>query len=218
VAALDPGDEGAALLDHVPYASPLVRRLLPIDEHDLGLTWVVDEPMQRASHALVTEGGVWFVDPVDDDEAIDRALTLGEPAGVLQLLDRHPRACERLAGRFGVPHLRLPDTVPGSPFEVLTVLDVPKWREKALWWPERDALVVAEAVGTGPMFGDPAGIHLFLRLKPPGVLRDYDPAHLLVGHGPAVHGAAAKQALETAYRRSRVDLPKTVLRLPFTMR
>lgn len=191
---------------------------MEIDEHELGLTWVVDEPMQRASHALITDDGVWFVDPVDDDAAIDRAVALGQPAGVLQLLDRHPRACERLAGRFGVPHLRLPDAVPDSPFEVITVVDKPRWREKALWWRDRSALVVAEAVGTGPMFGQPAGIHMFLRLTPPGILRDYDPQHLLVGHGPPVHGAAARQALEHAYRRSRVDLPKTLVRLPFTMR
>ena len=194
------------------------RRLLEIEEHDCGLTWVVDEPMQRASHALYDDGRVWLVDPVDDDEALLRALALGEPAGVLQLLDRHPRGCEKLAARLGVPHLRLPDAVPDSPFEVISVVDVPKWREKALWWRGRDALVVAEAVGTGPMFGRPAGIHLLLRLKPPGVLRDHDPAHLLVGHGPAVHGAEAAHALEHAYRRSRIDLPKTVARLPFTMR
>lgn len=196
----------------------MTPRLLTYDEFDGGLSWVLDEPMQRTSHALVDDGRVWFVDPVDVPEAVDRALALGEPAGVLQLLDRHPRANAALAERFGVPHLRLPETVPDSPFEVVTVVDVPKWREKALWWAEQSTLVVAEAVGTGPMFGQPAGIHLFLRLKPPGILRDYDPEHLIVGHGPGVHGPAAKAALEHAYRRSRVDLPRTVVRLPFTMR
>ena len=196
----------------------MTPRLLTYDEYDGGLSWVIDEPMQRTSHALVDDGRVWLVDPVDVPEAVDRALALGEPAGVLQLLDRHPRACEALAERFGVPHLRLPDAVPDSPFDVITVVDVPRWREKALWWRERGTLVVAEAVGTGPMFGEPAGIHIFLRLKPPGVLRDYDPEHLLVGHGPGVHGQAAKLALEHAYRRSRIDLPKTVVTLPFKMR
>ena len=174
--------------------------------------------MQRTSHALAYDGRVWLVDPVDVPEAVDRALTLGEPAGVIQLLDRHPRACAALAERFGVPHLRLPEAVPDSPFEVITVVDLPKWRETALWWREREALVVAEAVGTGPMYGQPAGIHLFLRLRPPGILRDYDPEHLLVGHGTGVHGRDAKPALETAYRRSLRDLPATLVRLPFTMR
>jgi hypothetical protein len=195
-----------------------VTRLLQLDEHALGLTWVVDEPMQRASHALVDAGRVWFVDPVDVPEAVERAEGLGRPAAVLQLLDRHPRACSALAERFGVPHLRLPESLPDSPFDVITVVDFPKWREKALWWREREALVVAEAVGTGPMFGKPAGIHVMLRLRPPGVLRDYDPEHLLVGHGPGVHGAEAKPALDHAYRRSRVDLPKTLVTLPFRMR
>ena len=195
-----------------------MNRLLSIDEHELGLTWVIDEPMQRASHALADGGRVWFVDPVDVPEAVEQAVELGVPAGVIQLLDRHPRACAKLASRFGVPHLRLPDAIPDSPFEVVSALDVPRWREKALWWPEHEALVVAEVVGTGPMYAQPAGIHIFLRLKPPGGLRDYDPQHLLVGHGPPVHGAAAKPALETAYRRSRIDLPRTVVKLPFVMR
>jgi hypothetical protein len=195
-----------------------VTRLLTLDEHDLGLTWVVDEPMQRASHALAAGGGVWLVDPVDVAEALDRAVGLGRPAGVLQLLDRHPRACAALAARLGVPHLRLPDAVPGSPFEVVTVVDLPKWREKALWWPGPDALVVAETVGTGPMYATPAGIHLFLRVLPPGALRRYEPRHLLVGHGRPVHGDAAAPALATAYRRARRDLPRTLARLPFAMR
>jgi len=195
-----------------------VRHLLEIDEHECGVTWVVDEPMQRASHALADDGKVWFVDAVDDDEALPLALKLGEPAGVIQLLDRHPRGSEKLAERFGVPHLRLPESLPTTPFEVIKVVDVPRWREKALWWRDREALVVAEAVGTGPMYGLPAGIHLFLRLRPPSILRDYDPEHLLVGHGSALHGEDAKPALEHAYRRAKVDLPRTVLRLPFTMR
>ena len=195
-----------------------MRRVLEYDEHDVGLSWVLDEPMQRTSHALADGGRVWLMDPVEVDDALDRALELGEPAAVVQLLDRHPRSCRALAQRLGVPHLLLPDALPDSPFRVVTVVDVPKWREKALWWPDRRALVVAETVGTGPMYGAPAGIHLFLRLTPPGALRDHDPEHLLFGHGPNVHGAAAKQALEHAYRRSRVDLPKTVARLPFTMR
>src|SRR3712207_7816367 len=43
------------------------------------------------------------------------------------------------------------------------------WREKGLWWETRKALVVPEAIGTHPMFsgGQPAGVHLMLRLLPP---------------------------------------------------
>jgi hypothetical protein len=195
--------------------------ILTYDEHPFGLSWVLDEPMQRSSHALVADGRVWLVDPVDVPEALDRVRGLGEPAGVVQLLDRHNRASEELARRLGVPHLRLPDAVPESPFEVVTVVDVPKWRERALWWPAERVLVVAEAVGTGPMFrtdAAAAGIHLFLRLRPPGVLKDLEPEHLLMGHGAGVHGPAAGAALREAYARSLRDLPRVVARLPSVMR
>src|SRR5689334_21316721 len=108
--------------------------LLALDEQPFGLTWVLDEPMQRASHALADGGRVWLVDPVDVPEALDRVSALGTPAGVLQLLDRHNRDAAQIAGRLGVPHLRLPDAVPDSPFEMVKVIDVPGWHERALWW------------------------------------------------------------------------------------
>ena len=95
-----------------------------------------------------TGDGVWFVDPVDVPEAMERAAALGAPAGVIQLLDRHNRDCAAIAARLGVPHLKVPDAVPGSPFEVVRVLDVPGWHEAALWWPEHRVLVVAELIGT----------------------------------------------------------------------
>ena len=199
-----------------------MTKLRGYDEYDFGLSWVVEEQMGRASHALRDDsGGVWFVDPVDVPEAIERAVALGPLAGVVQLLDRHNRDCAALAARLGVPHLRLPRAIPGSPFTVVPVLDVPRWRELALWWPERRVLVVSEMIGTNGAYaiGDgPAGVHTLLRWVAPRALRGYTPEHLLVGHGPGVHGAEAKPALETAYRRSRIDLPKTLVTLPFKMR
>lgn len=192
-----------------------MTELRALDEHELGLTWVIEEQMGRASHALRDDsGGVWFVDPVDVPEAVEHALTLGAPAGVIQLLDRHNRDNEALASRFGVPFHRLPEEIPGSPFEPFTVLDVPKWRESGLWWPAKRALVIAEAVGTVPYFrvaAKHAGIHPFLRGLPPKSPRRYDPEHLLVGHGSGVHGPDAATALEEAYHRSRRDLPRLPL-------
>jgi hypothetical protein len=103
------------------------RLVKTYDEYDFGLTWVLDEPMARASHALVVDGGLWLVDPVAVDDALERALALAEPAGVLQLLDRHGRDCAKLAAEYGVPHLQVPDEVAG--FEAIPVVRIPRWKE-----------------------------------------------------------------------------------------
>ena len=180
------------------------------DEYPFGFSWVIDEPLKRASHALVSNGRVWLVDPVDVPEATERASRLGEPAAVLQLLDRHGRGCAAVAERLGVLHVKVPDTVPESPFEAIPTLRLPGWQETSLWWPEQRALVVAEVLGTAmPWTGGQAevGLHLFLRAWPPGRLRERQPEHLLVGHGFGLHGPQTASALEEAYARSRSDLP-----------
>jgi hypothetical protein len=184
------------------------------DEYPFGFSWVIDETMRRTSHALMEDGRVWLVDPVDAPEAIARAEQLGEIGGVIQLLDRHNRDAAELAERYGVPHLNVPDAVPGSALEAIPVLRLPRWRETALWWPEHKALVVAEAVGTAPFFRGgkdrTVGMHMLLRPLPPKRLRGYQPEHLLVGHGKGVHGAAAAPGLEEAHRNARRDLPKVL--------
>jgi hypothetical protein len=193
---------------------------IEVEEHALGLTWVVADPMERAFHALVGDGQVWLVDPLDGPE-IEDAVALGEPAGVLQLLDRHNRDCVEIAGRLGVPHLKVPDSVPGSPFEAIPAVRIPRWRETALWWPQRKALVVAEVLAANPMQTGGAqrvGMHLFLRPWPPSSLRGYRPEHLLLGHGKGVHGVEATEAVETAYARARRDLPRVLWGLPGAVR
>lgn len=188
------------------------------DRGQLGFSWLVDEPMQRASHVLAADGRVWIVDPVDWPAAIDRARALGEPAAVLQLLDRHNRDCAAVAARLGVPHLVAPDAVPDSPFEAVPLVRARRWRETALWWPAARTLVVPEAVGTNRFFtaGTHAlGVHLLLRLTPPrSRLGRFEPEHLLVGHGAGLHGPAATTALQEALARSRRDLPRVLLALP----
>jgi hypothetical protein len=185
--------------------------------HDLGLSWVVDEPLQRTSHALADGGRVWFVDPVDDPDAMAAAAELGEPAGVVQLLDRHGRDCRAIADRLGLPRLRLPREVPGSPFEVVPAgVLLPRWSEVALWWPARRALVVAEVLGTSPHYtldSGAVGIHALLRLAPPDRFRHRDPEHLLTGHGAPLHGPGVSDEIEAAYARSRRDIPKMAFKL-----
>jgi hypothetical protein len=191
-----------------------------VTEHALGVTWVVQDPLLRAAHALAADGRVWFVDAVDAPEAIERALALGEPAAVLQLFMAHPRDCAALARRLAVPHLTMPDVLPESPFSVLH-LDLGPWKERALWWPERRGLVVPEAIGTAEHYAvgrGPAGIHPLRRPLPPKNLRAFLPEHLLVGHGAPVHGGEAAAALLSAIDNSLRDLPRFGLRLPAMMR
>jgi hypothetical protein len=193
-----------------------------IHEHAAGLTWVLSgEPMARASHALAADGRVWLVDPVDEPEPLARAAALGEVAGVVQLLDRHNRDGAAIAQRLGVALARLPSTLRNTPFETLSGVDVPKWREVALWWPETRTLVVPEAVGTVEAFavGDGSvGVHPLLRLFGVGRLRHTEPELLLVGHGPPVAGPEAATALREALARSRSDLPRFVAKLPALVR
>jgi hypothetical protein len=185
-----------------------------IDERlPCAVTWtVINEPMERSSHALASEGRVWLIDPVDDERALAAAEALGEITAVLQLLDRHPRHCARLASRYGVPHIRLPERLDDSPFEIAKAVSVPRWREVALWWEAESLLVVAEAFGTASYFAldRPLGVHPWLRMRPPRSLSRFAPTRLLVGHGDPLHEDAAA-AISEALARSRRDAPRAFL-------
>jgi len=174
------------------------------DEQDFGFGWISDGPVPRTSHALAADSGVWIVEPVDAPGLDERIAALGEPRGVLQLLDRHNRDGEAVARRLGVPLHRLGT----GPFEAIGIVRIPGWRELALWWPERRVLVAGDALGTLPYFREPGavlGIHPLLRLTPPRQLAALEPLHVLVGHGEGVHEDAADE-LRRALRRSRRGL------------
>jgi hypothetical protein len=191
-----------------------------LTEHPLGLTWQSGDALRRASHALADDGRVWLVDPIDHPEALERAAALGEIAGVVVLFVAHDRDGEALAKRFGAPLLKLPEYIRDSPFSVLS-LDKLVWKERALWWPQRRGLVVAESIGTAPHFaiGDgPAGVHFLRRALPPSNLRPFLPEHLLVGHGDPIHGGQAAAALIDALDRSRRDIPTFVRKAPSVFR
>ena len=188
------------------------------DRGACGFSWIVAEPVTRTSHALCADGRVWLVDPVDWPDAIERAHALGEPAGVLQLLDRHNRDCAAVASGLGVPRLVVPTAVPESPFQVIELRRSRRWQEVALWWDARRTLVIAEAIGTNAFYTGgraAAGVHLFMRLSPPRQqLEAFDPEHLLVGHGEGLHRDAATASLRAALARSRRDLPRVVRAIP----
>jgi hypothetical protein len=185
------------------------------DEHALGLSWVAEHYLSMASHALVVDGKVWIVDPIDAGDAIERAAALGEPAGVIKLYWDHNRDSQAVAERLQIPFYDLPESVPNAPFTVVPLHFGPYWKELALWLPEQRGLVVPETIGTGHLYRlghGPAGVHPMRRAFPPGALRDYQPEHLLTGHGAPLHGIDASAGLQDALDHSRTDLPRMALR------
>ena len=166
-----------------------------------GFGWLIEERYARTSHALVDDGRVWLVDPVDVPGLEERIRALGEPAGVVQLLDRHNRDCAALAERLATQLHVVPERVDGSPFELVPVVRWRRWREVALWWPEQRVLATADALGTSLFFAgqERVGVHPLGR---------YAPAHLLVGHGEGVHGPATADALRRALGTARTGLPR----------
>ena len=187
------------------------------DELDWGFGWIAPDPafMQRCSHALAVEGRVWLVDAVDGEGVEERVRNLGEPAGVVQLLDRHRRDCAALARRLQIPlHVTPLEVVPGAPFRPLPVTRTRLWKEIALWWPERRVLVCADALGTADYYlapGERIGVHPLLRLVPPERLGGLEPTHILCGHGEGVHEDAS-QALQDALSTSGRRIPRWLLR------
>jgi hypothetical protein len=188
------------------------------DELDLAFGWIVDDVMQRCSHALVADGRVWLVDPVDGAGVEERVRAAGEPAGVLQLLDRHNRDSQRWADRLGVPlHVVPRGPLDGAPFEFLPIVRSRVWKEVALWWRERRVLVCADALATVPPLrvgGERLAVHYLLRLAPPRrALAGLEPRHVLCGHGVGVHGDEAAPALREALATARRGLPRASFQL-----
>jgi hypothetical protein len=194
------------------------------DETEVGFGWIAPEPalLERASHALRSNGRVWLVDPVDGEGVEERVRALGAPAGIIQLLDRHKRDCATLAARLGVPLHRVPlGGLPGSPFEVVAVVDRRRWREAALWWRSEQVLVFADALGTATYYraaGERLAVHPLLRLTPPRALRDMarglTPRHILCGHGEGIHGSDAALAFGEAVATARRRIPRYLAGLP----
>ena len=205
--------------------------LVTIDRFDGGVGWLAhpDERMQRASHALSTDDGVWLVDPVDADGLDDLLAEEGDVAGVVILLDRHKRDAARLANRYDVA-VHIPSWMAGvaddidAPIERfdgelgetgyrLRMVATPLWQEAALYGEEDGTLVVAEALGTAEYMRTDAerlGVHPMLRLLPPRQsFRDFMPEHVLVGHGAGIHDRAST-ALSSALSGSRRRTPSLV--------
>lgn len=184
-----------------------------VDELDGSFGWIANERLQRTAHVLEVGGRVWLVDPFDADGVEERIRELGDPAGVIQLLDRHGRDSATLAWKLGVPLHVVPRSLPDTPFTLLTVASWRLWQEVALWWPERRILVCADALGTIPYFragSEPIGVHPLLRPFPPRALHGLAPLHVLVGHGEGRHGPDAAAEVDDAVAKARRRLPRWV--------
>jgi hypothetical protein len=180
-----------------------------VDEFEDGFGWQADEPefLERSSHAVLSEGKVWLFDVLDADGLDDRVRALGEPAGVVQLLDRHARDCAKVASRLGVPHF---EPLTNAPVSTVPVASLPGWRERAALLDD-SVLVAGDALGTASYFrapGEALAVHPLLRLFPPRVLRGLAPEHVLCGHGEGVHGRGAAEALDEALRTARRRIPR----------
>ncbi|MEK6274685.1 MAG: hypothetical protein AABM30_05035 [Actinomycetota bacterium] len=188
------------------------------DEFEHGFAWSREEDrLQRTSHAIRVEGRVWLTDAVDGPGVDERIRALGEPAGVVQLVDRHKRDGATVAERLGIALHTVPFTdVPGAPFVVLPLVRRRFWRETALWFPERRILVCGDALGSLGYFrarNEPFGVHPLLRLFPPRrTFGSLEPEHILFGHGDGAHGPTAAPALREALATARRRLPRALLR------
>ncbi|WP_089309248.1 hypothetical protein [Halorubrum ezzemoulense] len=187
-------------------------------EWDGGFSWIAypDEDARRASHALTTDAGVWLVDPVDVEGLDEHLHAVGDVAGVIVLQDRHTRDAATVARRhdtavsvpkgmsltrekLDVEAEATESALSGSAYEVHTLRLDDDWEEAVLWNEERKILLVPETLGTLPSFredGDAIGIHPAVEESPQG-LAEWDPNHILVGHGASLH-EEAKAALTAA--------------------
>ena len=187
------------------------------DEFEHGFGWHLEgERLRRTSHAVRAGEGVWLTDVVDGPGIDERIGALGEPAAVVQLIDRHKRDCAAVAERLGIALHVTPFTdVPRAPFVVLPIARRMLWREIAIWFPGERILVCGDALGSLSYFrarGEPFGVHPLLRLAPPRrALAGLEPEHILFGHGEGVHGPEVAPALREALATARRRLPRALL-------
>lgn len=186
-----------------------------VDRWEGGVGWIAhpEEEMQRASHAITGEDGVWVVDPVDVPGIDGFLADLGEVAGTVVTLDRHRRDAASIARRQGTsvhvpswmsgmeskldaPVERLGGWLGETGFEVRRVVDWPVWQEAALYDPDREVLFTPEALGTVEYYrapGERVGVHPLLRPLPPRELGRLDVQRLLCGHGEGIPTGAGRQ-------------------------
>lgn len=203
-----------------------------VDRWDGGVGWIAhpDETMERASHALATDEGVWLVDPLEAGGVGDVIAEYGEVAGVVVLSNHHARDADAFATRYEVS-VTLPKPMTGvagtivadvdrlavgdsiGAYELLEVAHSGEaWQEYALY--DGETLVASESVGSADYqrVGDERlGVMTLRRLTPPtDAFGGLSPDRVVSGHGPGVH-RDADAALEEAIQYSRRRFPRAIL-------
>jgi hypothetical protein len=204
-----------------------------IDAFDGGVGWLAhpSETMTRASHALVDDGDVWLVDPVEAAGLDDRLADLGRVRGVVVLYNYHRRDATAIAARHDVPVIlpagmtaladddvrapvrRVADRLGDTGYFLRPVTRTRFWQEWALF--DGETLLVPESLGTAAYFlapGERLGVSLARRPFPPGdTLADVAPERILCGHGEGLTADAAGE-LERALSEARRTAPRMYLR------
>lgn len=204
-----------------------------VDAFDGGVGWIAHpgETMQRAGRALVDDGDVWLVDPVDARGLDERLDDLGTVSGVVVLFNYHRRDAAAVADRHDVPVTlpagmtalsaddvaapveRVDGRLGGTDYYLHEVVRSRAWQEWALF--DGETLVVPESVGAADYFlapGERLGVSPVRRLRPPtAALGGLDPGRVLPGHGEGVHTGAAAE-LRRALRDARRTAPRQYLR------
>ena len=158
------------------------------------------------------DGRVWLVDPFEAEGLEERVRELGEPAGVIQLLDRHGRDCAALAWKLGVPHHVVPRALPETPFTFLPVLVVAALAGgRALVARAADPRLRGRA-GDDPVLSRRGGADrrasVPTTLPAPGAARVSAQQHVLVGHGEGRHGPDAAAEVDDALAHARRRIPR----------
>lgn len=194
-------------------ASPSV---FPIDQAG-SFVWIAhpQEAIQRASTALLLDGGWLLVDPLIAP-GLDQALGSKPVCAVAILFQRHARDGRELARKLGAP-LLVARALGGSGVKLAEVEERPLaawrcWCEAILWLPDRGLLVCPETLGTIPHFlardGDVLGVHPLARLLSSfQAFEGVRPERIAVGHGPPVREHAAS-ALARVLRSPRRETPR----------
>lgn len=204
-----------------------------IDAFDGGVGWLAhpEETMQRASHALVGDDGVWLVAPVDAEGLDERLDELGSVVGVVVLFNHHRRDADAIAIRhdvsvylpegmtaldeqdFSAPVERLEGRLGATNYYLRQIARSRFWQEWALF--DGQTLVVPESVGTADYFlapGERLGVSLLCRLRPPrSALGDVDVERLRCGHGEGI-AVGASHELQRALRDARRTAPRLYAR------